>query len=92
MLVSPAGHYENQFGDPALLQCFSLRSISEPGAKVVYGYVDRSNPKARELDYWLQQSSDATVPMTLKLKFPLDAMVDFQVWIQDVVQPGWMVK
>lgn len=92
VLVSPAGHFENQFGDPSVLQCFSLRCVSEPGAKVVYGYVDKSNPLAREIDYWLQQSSDATVPMTLRLKFPLDATADFQVWIQQLVQAGWMIK
>ena len=92
VLVSPAGHFENQFGDPALLKCYSLRNISEPGAKVVYGYVDKQNPMAKELDYWLQQNSDATVPITVRLKFPLDAPVDFQVWISHVVQAGWVTK
>ena len=92
VLVSPAGHFENQFGDPALLKCYSLRNISEPGAKVVYGYVDKQNPMAKELDSFLQQNSDATVPVTVRLKFPLDAPVDFQVWISHVVQPGWVIK
>ena len=92
VLVSPAGHFENQFGDPSALKCYSLRNISEPGAKVVYGYVDKASALAKELDYWLQQNSDATVPITLRLKFPLDAPVDFQVWISHVVQAGWVVK
>lgn len=92
VLVSPAGHFENQFGDPSALKCYSLRNISEPGAKVVYGYVDKQSSLAKELDYWLQQNSDATVPITLRLKFPLDAPVDFQVWIAQVVQAGWVVK
>lgn len=92
VLVSPAGHFENQFGDPSLLQCYSLRCVSEPGAKVVYGYVNKSSSLAREIDYWLQQSSDATVPMTLRLKFPLDATADFQVWVHQLVQSGWMIK
>ncbi|MFN0080465.1 MAG: hypothetical protein ACKVY0_28700 [Prosthecobacter sp.] len=92
VLVSPAGHFENQFGDPGLLKCYSLRNISEPGAKVVYGYVDKASALAKELDYWLQQNSDATVPITLRLKFPLDAPVDFQVWITHVVQSGWVTK
>ncbi len=92
VLVSPAGHFENQFGDPALLKCYSLRNISEPGAKVVYGYVDKQNPLAKELDYWLQQNNDATVPITVRLKFPLDALVDFQVWISHVVHAGWVTK
>lgn len=90
VLVSPAGHFENQFGDPAVLNCYSLRNISEPGAKVVYGYADKSGPLAKELDYRLQQSADATVPMILKLKFPADAPVDFQVWISHFVQSGWV--
>ncbi|WP_395748550.1 hypothetical protein [Prosthecobacter sp.] len=88
--VSPAGHFENQFGDPSVLNCYSLRNISEPGAKVVYGYAEKSSALARELDFRLQQSSDATVPMILKLKFPADAPVDFQVWIHQFVQAGWV--
>jgi len=90
VLVSPAGHFENQFGDPAVLNCYSLRNISEPGAKVVYGYAEKSSVLARELDFRLQQSVDATVPMILQLKFPPDAPVDFQVWIHQFVQAGWV--
>ena len=90
VLVSPAGHFENQFGDPAVLNCYSLRNISEPGAKVVYGYAEKSGVLAKELDYRLQQSADATVPMVLQLKFPPDAPVDFQVWIHHFVQAGWV--
>jgi len=92
VLVSPAGHFENQFGDPATLQCLSLRCIAEPGAKVVYGYVARDSALAKELNYWLEQSSEATMPMILKLKFPPDAPVDFQVWIHQMVNAGWVSK
>ena len=92
VLVSPAGHFENQFGNPAALNCYSLRNISEQGAKVVYGYVDKSSSLAKELDYWLQQSDDATVPMVLRLKYPFDSAVDFQVWIHQFVQAGWVVQ
>ena len=90
VLVSPAGHYENSFGDPEVLNCYSLRNISEPGAKVVYGYAHKNSELAKELDYRLQQSTDATVPMILQLKFPPDAPVDFQVWIHQFVQAGWV--
>jgi len=92
VLVSPAGHFENQFGNPAVLNCYSLRNISEPGAKVVYGYVDKAAPLAKELDYWLQKSEDATVPMVLRLKYPPDAAVDFQVCIHQFVQAGWVLQ
>lgn len=88
--VSPAGHFENQFGDPSRLQCYSLRNISEPGAKVVYGYAEKGGPISKVLDYQLQLSEDATVPMMLNLKFPPDAPVDFQVWIHKIIQPGWV--
>lgn len=90
VLVSPAGHFENQFGDPSKLQCYSLRNISEPGAKVVYGYAEKGSPITKALDYQLQLSEDATVPMVLRLKFPPDAPVDFQVWISQLVQAGWV--
>lgn len=90
VLVSPAGHFENQFGDPSRLQCYSLRNISEPGAKVVYGYAEKNGPIAKALDYQLQLSEDATVPMILRLKFPPDTSVDFQVWISQLVQAGWV--
>ena len=88
--VSPAGHFENQFGDPKTLNCYSLRNISEPGAKVVYGYAAKTSTIAKEMDYLLQQSADATVPMILRLKFPPDAPVDFQVWVHQFVQGGWV--
>lgn len=90
VLVSPAGHFENQFGSPTSLQCYSLRNISEPGAKVVYGYADKGSTLAKALDHQLQLSEDATVPMILRLKFPPDAPVDFQVWIHQFVQAGWV--
>lgn len=90
VLVSPAGHFENQFGDPSRLQCYSLRNISEPGAKVVYGYAEKGGTIAKALDYQLQLSADATVPMILRLKFPPDSPVDFQVWISELVQAGWV--
>lgn len=92
VLVSPAGHFENQFGDPSTLKCYSLRNISEPGAKVVYGYVDRRSSLTKEIDYWLEQNEDETVPMVLKLKFPSDAVADFQVWIAEVVRAGWVTE
>lgn len=91
VLVSPAGHYENSFGDPQTLKCYSLRSITEPGAKVVYGYMDKQNPQVKELDYWLERSNEA-VPMILRLRFPSEAPVDFQVWIQNFIQSGWVQK
>lgn len=90
VLVSPAGHFENQFGDPSKLQCYSLRNISEPGAKVVYGYAEKGGTIAKALDYQLQLSEDATVPMILRLKFPPDSPVDFQVWVSELVQAGWV--
>lgn len=92
VIVSPAGHFENQFGDPSSLKCYSLRVISEPGAKVVYGYADKSSTMAHEIDYLLQESEDATVPLILRLKFPPDAPVDFQVWVHQLVQAGWVLK
>ena len=92
VLVSPAGHYEYGFGDPQSLKCYSLRNISEPGAKVLYGYLDRRSSMAREIDFWLEKSGDETVPMILSLKFPLDAPADFQVWIHQFIQPGWVVR
>ena len=73
-----------------MLKCYSLRNISEPGAKVVYGYADKTSTLAKELDYRLQQSPDATVAMVLRLKFPPDATADFQVWIHQIVQAGWV--
>lgn len=91
VLVSPAGHYENSFGDPQTMKCYSLRSITEPGAKVVYGYMDKQNPQVKELDYWLERSNES-VPMILRLRFPPEAPVDFQVWIQQVAQAGWVIK
>lgn len=92
VLVSPAGHYEHGFGDPSALKCYSLRNISEPGAKVLYGYLDRRSAMAREIDFWLEKDGDDSVPMILSLKFPLDAPADFQVWIHHFIQSGWVLR
>ncbi len=92
VLVSPAGHYEHGFGDPQALKCYSLRNISEPGAKVLYGYLDRRSAMAREIDFWLENNADDSVPMILSLKFPLDAPADFQVWIHHFIQSGWVLR
>lgn len=92
VLVSPAGHYENQFSSATTLRCYSLRSIAEPGAKVVYGYLDVHSPQAKEIDYWLERNETDAVPMILRLKFPPNASADFQVWIHEFIQAGWVRK
>lgn len=92
VLVSPAGHYENQFSSPAQLKCYSLRVISEIGAKVVYGYLPRQSTISKEIDFWLERNNEEAVPLVLRLKYPLDAVADFQVWIHSLEQAGWVVK
>jgi hypothetical protein len=89
VMVSDGFYYENQFGSPRLLKCLELRCISEPGAPVVYGYLERDSTTSQKIEFWLKQSNGAALPLTLKLKFPVNAASPKQVWVTEIVRQGW---
>jgi len=89
VMVTDGFHYENQFGSPRLLKCLDLRCISEPGAPVIHGYIERDSNAAIQLEFWLKQSQGVALPLTLTLKYPLNSTSSNQVWVTGIVRQGW---
>jgi hypothetical protein len=89
VMVSDGFYYENQFGSPRLLKCLELRCVSEPGAPVILGYIERDNTIAQQIEFWLKQSNGAALPLILKLKYPSNAPSPKQVWVSEIVSQGW---
>lgn len=89
VMVSDGFHYEYQFGSPRLLKCLELRCISEPGASMIHGYIERDSIASQQIEFWLKQSEGAALPLTLKLKYPLNAPSPEQVWVSEIVRQGW---
>lgn len=92
VMVSDAFYYENHFGNPGLLKCVKLTSVADPGAPTIHAYCDRSSDVCQKLDFWQKErGKDATFPLTLRIKYPLDAASPTQVWITEIVRDGWLV-
>ena len=89
VMVSDGFFYENQFGSPKLLKCLELRCVSEPGAPMIHGYMERDSTAAQQIEFWLKQSSGAALPLTLRIKYPLNAPSPKQVWVTEIVRQGW---
>lgn len=89
VMVSDGFFYENQFGSPKLLKCLELRCVSEPGAPMIHGYMERDSNAARQIEFWLKQSNGAALPLTLRLQYPLNAPLPEQVWVTEIVRQGW---
>ncbi|MBK8036598.1 MAG: hypothetical protein IPK22_05610 [Verrucomicrobiaceae bacterium] len=89
VMVSDGFFYENQFGSPRLLKCLELRCVSEPGAPMIHGYMERDSSAAQQIEFWLKQSSGAALPLTLRIKYPLNAPSPKQVWVTEIVRQGW---
>ena len=89
VMVSEGFFYENQFGSPKLLKCLELRCVSEPGAPMIHGYMERDSNAARQIEFWLKQSNGAALPLTLRLKYPLNAPSPNQVWVTEIIRQGW---
>jgi hypothetical protein len=66
-----------------------LRCISEPGAPVIHGYIERDSNAAIQLEFWLKQSQGVALPLTLTLKYPLNSTSSNQVWVTGIVRQGW---
>jgi hypothetical protein len=89
VMVSDGFYYENQFGSPRLLKCLELRCVSEPGAPMIHGYIERDSTSSQKIEFWLKQSEGAALPLVLKLKYPLNAPSPKQVWVTEIVRQGW---
>jgi hypothetical protein len=89
--AAPGGRFENQFGDPSWFRCVNLTHVDDPSGSIVFGYVERNSPLGGKIDYWLGFGDGQPMEMTLRLKYPVDAFSDTQVWITEIVTVGWLV-
>jgi hypothetical protein len=46
----------------------------------------------RELDYWLKLGENQAMPMTVRVKYPPVATAENQVWLSELVSPGWLLR
>lgn len=92
VLVSEGFFYEHQFGSPRTLKCLELRNISEPGAPMIHGYIERSSDLIPKIEFWQKESETTAVPLVLRLKYPVDSRSEKQVWITDFVSPSWLLE
>lgn len=85
-------HYESSFADSKWLLCLKLHHPAAERHTPVYAYVDRKSALGREIAYWLKQDTAAAVPLTLRLKYPPDSITEDQVWVDDLVAVGWVIR
>ena len=92
VLVTDGFFYENQFGSPRALKCLELRNVTEPGAPMIHGYLERSSDLAPKIEFWQKESVMTAVPLILRLKYPVDSRSERQVWVTDFVAHGWLLE
>ncbi|MBL9131217.1 MAG: hypothetical protein JNG86_08465 [Verrucomicrobiaceae bacterium] len=92
VMVKGGHYYANQFGSPRLLACLELKNVSEPGAPMIHGYLERDSLIATKIESWQRQAGGAETPMILRLRYPVDSRSETQVWVTDAVCPGWLLE
>jgi hypothetical protein len=68
VLADDDTHFELSFADRKSLRCVRLVNPADPGARPVFGYVERTSTVGSELDFLMRQSSEKPVKLTLHLK------------------------
>jgi len=92
VIVEPAAFYDGDFSDAKRLTCLKLLRPAHPEAPPVFAYVERQSGLGREMDYWLKLGENQAVPMSVRVKYPPIATADNQVWLADLVTPGWVQR
>ncbi len=90
--VEAASFFGGDFSDAKWLLCVKLMHPARPTAPPIFAYVDRKSVLGREIDYWMKLGENQTVPMTVRVKYPPLAGSDNQVWLSDLVAPGWVLR
>lgn len=92
VLADEEGRYDNAFASKTMFRCLRLRDPANPASPPLYAYVERSSVLGSELDFLLRQLPELPAKLTLRLKYPTDATVPDQVWLDKVVTAGWVVR
>jgi hypothetical protein len=90
VLAATSTHFTGYFRDAKNLRCVQLVPAGNPTAPPVYGYVPSGTDLDKDLDYWLRSSGGKLAPLTVKLCYSPMAMENDQVWITELVVPGWV--
>ena len=90
--VEPGDLFAGDFGDYKWLLCVKLIHPAHPGSPPIFAYVERQSVLGREMDYWLKLGENQAMPMTVRVKYPPIASADNQVWLSELVAPGWLVR
>lgn len=85
--LSPVEYYNFAFADDKKWQAYWVESPD--GKNSVYGYVERASPLNSKLRFPPEMKA---VPLTLMLKFPVNATSSNQVIIDKVVAEGWVLE
>jgi len=92
VLADQEERYDNNFADAKSLRCVRLQNPMNPESPPIFAYVDRGSVTGSEIDFLLRQSSELPMKLTLRLKFPMEATSKDQVWIDNVITAGWLVR
>jgi DNA-directed RNA polymerase subunit RPC12/RpoP len=90
--VEPGDFFAGDFGDYKWLLCLKLVHPAHPASRPIFAYVERQSVLGREMDYWLKLGETQAMPMTVRVKYPANASADNQVWLSELVAPGWLLR
>lgn len=90
--VEPGDFFGGDFSDAKWLLCVKLTHPTEPEAPAIYAYVERQSVLGREMDYWLKLGENQAMPLTVRVKYPPIASAGNQVWLSELVAPGWVLR
>lgn len=86
-------HFDHNFPDPARLVCLKLTNVLKPATPPLFAYAVRGSLVGRAVEF-VMRGADGTKPLTLTLKYPGNGGSDStnQVWIDEMVAEGWMLR
>lgn len=90
--VESGDFFGGDFSDSKWLLCVKLTHPAHPEAPPIFAYVEKQSVLGREMDYWLKLGESQAMPLTVRVKYPPIASADNQVWLSDLVAPGWVLR
>jgi hypothetical protein len=90
--IEPGDFFAGDFSDSKWLLCVKLTHPGHQESQALFAYVERQSVLGRELDYWLKLGENQAMPMTVRVKYPPVATAENQVWLSELVSPGWLLR
>lgn len=92
VLVSVDDYYNNSFNDPRALGCLRIVDPNGVDSPPIFAYYGRSTTLGREVEFVMRRFFGAAVPMVLALKYPEDGQGNNQVWVDELLAEGWVLR